>query len=86
MPDFIGNIQVPEIVPSGVFPLVPDYPHGRVHAPEAVVHQFGSGNAKITQRFLFGTGARRFTIRKSWLRDNDRIALRDFWEIGRAHV
>ena len=80
MPDYIGNIAVPEIAPSGVLPLAPDYPHGRAQVREVVVHQFGSGNAKIEQRFLLGTGAKRFTIRKAWLRDADRIALRNFWE------
>ncbi|MBM4035880.1 MAG: hypothetical protein FJ291_29425, partial [Planctomycetes bacterium] len=80
MPDYIGNITVPEIALSGVFPIVPDYPHGRAQAPEVVVHQFGSGNAKIEQRFLLGTGAKRFTVRKAWLRDSDRVALRNFWE------
>jgi hypothetical protein len=59
---------------------VPDYPHGRAQAHEVAIHQFGSGNAKIEQRYLLGTGARRFTIRRSWLRDADRIALRNFWE------
>ena len=45
MPDYIGNIQVPEIAPSGVFPIVSDYPHGRAWRPEVAIHQFGSGNA-----------------------------------------
>jgi len=80
MPDFIGNIQVPEITPSGTLPLVPDFPHGRAHRPEVIVHQFGSANAKIEQRFLLGNGAKRFTVRKAFLRETDRIALRDFWE------
>jgi len=80
MPDLIGNIPVPEIAPSGVFPIVPDYPHGRAWRPDVVVHQFGSGNAKIEQRFLLGTGAKRFTVRRAWLRDADRIALRNFFE------
>ena len=30
MPDQIGNITVPDIVASGTFPIVPDYPFGRV--------------------------------------------------------
>lgn len=81
MPDYIGNIAVPEIVPSGVFPLTPDYPLDVRRDHEVVVHQFGSGNTKIEQRLLLGTGARRFTIRKQWLRDSDRIALRNFWEL-----
>jgi hypothetical protein len=80
VPDYIGNIQVPEIIPSGVFPLVPDYPHGRAQRSEVIVHQFGSANAKIEQRFLLGTGAKRFAVRRANLRDSDRIALRDFWE------
>ncbi len=80
MPDYIGNIAVPEIVPSGTFPILPDYPHGRAQLPEVVIHQFGSGNAKIEQRFLLGTGAVRFTVRRAWLRESERIALRNFWE------
>jgi hypothetical protein len=80
LPDYIGNIAVPEIVPTGVFPLGPDFPHGHSRVREVAIHQFGSGNAKIEQRFLLGTGARRFTIRKNWLCDADRIALRNFWE------
>ena len=80
MPDYIGNIAVPEIVPSGVFPLTPDYPLEVRRDHEVVVHQFGSGNAKVEQRILLGTGARRFTIRKQWMRDAERIALRNFWE------
>lgn len=65
MPDYLGNIEVPEIMPSGVFPIVSDYPHGRAHKPDVVVHRFGSGNAKIEQRMLLGTGARRFTVRRA---------------------
>jgi len=80
VPDYTGNIPVPEITPSGVFPIVPDYPHGRAQAPEVAIHQFGSGNAKIEQRFLLGTGAKGFTVRKARLRETDRIAVRDFWE------
>jgi len=80
LPDYIGNIAIPEITPSGVFPLTPDYPIEVRRDHEVVVHQFGSGNAKVEQRFLIGTGARRFTIRKQWLRDAERIALRNFWE------
>ena len=64
MPDKIGNITVPEIVASGTFPIVPEYPYGRASHPDVAIHQFGSGNAKIEQRFLLGTGAQRFTVRQ----------------------
>jgi|GEM_PF-1191933 len=80
MSDYIGNIAVSEIAPSGTFPIVPDYGYGRASAPEVVIHQFGSGNAKIEQRYLLGTGAKRFTVRRAFLRDSDRTALCNFWE------
>jgi len=80
MADFIGNIAVPEVAPSGIFPIIPDYPYGLSYGPQVVEHQFGSGNAKITQRFLLGTGARRFTVRRAWMNDAQRLALRNFWE------
>ena len=80
MSDLIGNITVPEIVASGTFPIVPDYPYGRSSNPDVVIHQFGSGNAKIEQRFLLGDGAKRFTVRRSWMNEPQRIALRNFWE------
>ncbi len=80
MSDQIGNITVPEIAVSGTFPIVADYPFGRSSHPDVAIHQFGSGNAKIEQRFLLGAGAKRFTVRRAFLRDIDRRALRDFWE------
>ena len=80
MSDQIGNITVPDIVASGTFPIVSDYPFGRSSHPDVVIHQFGSGNAKIEQRFLLGNGARQFTVRRSWMNDTQRIALRNFWE------
>ena len=80
MSDLIGNITVPDIVASGTFPIVSDYPFGRSSNPDVVIHQFGSGNAKIEQRFLLGDGAKRFTVRRAWMNDPQRIALRNFWE------
>jgi hypothetical protein len=80
MPDYIGNIEVPQIGVSGTFPIIPDYPYGMSHEFPIAEHQFGSANTKITQRFLLGNGARRFTIYKSQMRESDRIALRNFWE------
>jgi hypothetical protein len=81
MTEYIGNIEIPEIVPSGTFPdIQPDYPLGLVQSPQVVVHRFGSGNAKIEQRFLIGSGVKYFTVRKSQMREPERLALRDFWE------
>ncbi len=80
MSDTLGRVPVPEIVIAGVFPITSDFPHGRAHAPQVVVHRFESANTKIEQRFLLGAGAKRFTVRRSRLREAERIALRDFWE------
>jgi hypothetical protein len=76
MPDYIGSTQVLEIVASGTFPVVSDYPYGRAHRPDVAIHQFGSGNAKIEQRFLLGNGAKRLTVRRQWMNDSQRIAIR----------
>ncbi|MBI3209607.1 MAG: hypothetical protein HYZ37_12005 [Candidatus Solibacter usitatus] len=80
MPDQIGNITIPDAVVAGTFPIVPDYPFGRSRHPEVAIHQFGSGNSKIEQRFLLGSGTQRFTVRRTWMNDDDHRALRDFWE------
>src|SRR4030042_5719872 len=80
MPDNIGDIEVPEIVASGIFPVTSNYGYGRAHRPEVVVHRFGSANTKVEQRFLLGNGAKRFTVRRAEMREADRIALRNFWE------
>lgn len=63
---------------------MPDYPCGHANHPDVAIHQFGSGNAKIEQRFLLGTGAKTFTVRKAWLRDSDRVALRNFREFNKG--
>lgn len=80
MPDYIGNIAVPEIVASGVFPIVPDMGYGRAKEPLVAIHRFGSGNTKIEQRYLIGTGARRFMVRRARMKLADRTALKNFFE------
>ena len=80
MPDTIGNITVPTIAVSGTFPIVADYPWGRTNSLDVAIHQFGAANAKLEQRFLIGGGAREFSVKRQWLRDTDRVALRNFWE------
>jgi hypothetical protein len=83
VPEFIGNIPIPEIAVSGVFPIVPDYGYGRAQELAIAIHQFGSGDARIEQRFCLGAGARRFTVRRAFLGPTDLAALRDFLESAR---
>ena len=81
MPDQIGNITVPEIVASGTFPIVPEYPYGRVEPSGrgdppvrvAATPRSSSGSCWARARGGSPCGA-------TWLNDADRIALRNFWE------
>ncbi|MBN2118516.1 MAG: hypothetical protein JW730_18225 [Anaerolineales bacterium] len=80
MPDYIGNIEIPEIVASSTFPIVPDYGYGHSLEPAVAVHTFGSGDGKVEQRFLLGAGAKRFHVHRAQMNEADRVALRNFWE------
>ena len=76
----IGNITVPTIAASGTFPLVTDYEHGLSLGPAVSIHTFGSGNAKIEQRYYLGSGAKRYSVTFRKLNYADEQSLRDFWE------
>lgn len=76
----IGNITIPEPPTGADFPLVTEYPHEVSQDYRVVVHQFGSSNRKIEQRYLLGTGARIFTVNRSHMNLTERDALRDHWE------
>lgn len=80
MSDTIGRITVPAVTVSGTFPMSPEFGYVSSIARPVVVHQFGSANAKIEQRFYTGTAARRWTFTRRALGETARRALRDFWE------
>ncbi len=81
MPDTIGRITVPSPgTPSSTFPLTTDYPYGRNLRRSVVVHQFGSANAKIEQRFFVGNAAQRFQFKRSALPNLYRAQLRNFFD------
>ena len=80
MSDKIGRIAIPSTTASAVFPLVTDFPHGRAQKRLVISHTFGSGNAKIEQRFYVGSPATRYTFRSARLNSSLRLALRNFWE------
>lgn len=81
MPRYLGPIEIPEVTPSGTFPLTPDYPHGRAHEPIIVRHQMGPASAggKIEQAYYVGPGAKRFTVRVAQLTPTEVQALAAFW-------
>jgi hypothetical protein len=80
MPDLIGNIAVPEIAPGGSFPLIGDYGSSFQIPARIVEHVFGSANAKITQRFYLGDGAKRWRVVRQDLTQTERGLLRTHWE------
>lgn len=82
--EFIGNIEIPEPPSGSDFPLVTDYPHRVERDYRVQVHTFGSSNRKIEQRYLLGTGARRFTFQRAYASITDRNALRDHWEANKG--
>lgn len=84
MPDFIGDIEVPEASNVGTYPLLPDYGSGEAIAPEVRVHQFGSGEEKREQRFYLGTGARRFTLQHSSVTLDELQDLRDLFSAAKG--
>lgn len=79
MPDTIGRIEVPDITPSGTFPVRPLPGSGRALAPEVAIHTFRSGSTRIEQRFLLGTEAQRFRVVAGALGRPEITALRNFW-------
>lgn len=79
MPDYLGRVEIPEVAPSGTFPITPQYGYGYVLDPPISIHRFGTVNAKVEQRFLLGDGAKRFRL-QCQLTETLRQSLRDFWE------
>ncbi|MGD0497537.1 MAG: hypothetical protein ABSC23_03775 [Bryobacteraceae bacterium] len=81
MSDTIGRIPVPDLVSSGLtFPLTGDQNYGFSQDRPVIIHRFGSLDAKQEQRFLAGTGPRKFAFRRQHLSRADRNSLMAFWE------
>jgi hypothetical protein len=81
MSDTVGRITVPDLVDSGLtFPLVSDFGAGVSQERPTVVHQFGSVDAKIEQRFAVGLGPRKFRFQRAGLNLRDRALLAAFWQ------
>jgi hypothetical protein len=79
--DKLGLIDVPNIVPTGTFPVTPDYPFGVAENPSVFVHRFGMAqSARTEQRFYMGNGARTFTVHRNKLTGQERLSFIDFWE------
>lgn len=84
MADFLGTIEVPEIIPTGEFPFISDYPHGRTEEQLVATHRFPLGDGKTEQRFLLGSIARTFSFKRQALCQEDKDALVSFWETNQG--
>lgn len=76
----LGGVTVPSPTISGtLFPLGVDYPFVKAYDPKVAIHQFGSLDAKVEQRFLLGLGSREFQIVRHRLNPTLEASLRNFW-------
>jgi hypothetical protein len=80
VPEYLGNIEVPAIVPIGTFPLELQYGSSVIIPPQIVRHLVDNGEQKVEQRFVLGNGAKQFNVKVEKITYWQRIALRDFWE------
>lgn len=86
MPDSLGTITVPEITPSGTWPLEVRYGAVRQLAPKVVIHTFGSANEKVEQRYLIGNGERSFQLQYPRLPKASIEAALQFWRDRKGAV
>lgn len=79
--DTIGRISVPDITSSGLtFPLVSDFGYGFTQQRPIITHEFGTLDAKVSQRFKVGMGPKKHAFRRQRLSFFDRDRLSQFWE------
>lgn len=64
MSDFIGNIAVPMVSPSGTFPLTVDFGFSSTKAPSTVTHLTAAGDYKREQRYYIGPNPRTYEINR----------------------
>lgn len=80
MPEYIGSVAIPEITTSGVFPLTLDWNSVSIIEPRVVVHQFGTQDAKVEQRYYVGPGQRHFRFSFGSLSHTEKDSLLAFFE------
>lgn len=84
MPEYIGPIEIPSVSASGTFPVTLPWGVVRVLDPLVHVHQFGSGDLKIEQRFYQGPGQRRITVSLGGLTLAERLDINEFFDLRKG--
>ncbi|MCW5983515.1 MAG: hypothetical protein KIT09_35820 [Bryobacteraceae bacterium] len=82
--EYLGPIPIPDVAPSGLWPVPVNYGLVRVLEPQVVAHQFGTGDAKREQRFYLGDGQRRIQLALPDLNTARKKLVTDFWEARRG--
>jgi hypothetical protein len=75
----LGPIQIPDPVVIDPFPLTGDYGGGMDWLPPVAVHLFDQPGLKTEQRFVLGSGARRFRVQRDHLSCDDYERLKAHW-------
>jgi hypothetical protein len=71
MSDFLGPIAIPDPPSIGPFPLIGDYGSGFDYTPPIATHVFDQPGLKTEQRFILGSGQRRFRVSRQKLSCNE---------------
>src|SRR5947209_7527489 len=76
----LGPITVPDPPLIAPFPLNGEYGSGMDWTPNIAVHVFDQPGLKTEQRYVIGSGARRFRVRKDHLSCDEYDNLKAHWE------
>jgi hypothetical protein len=79
MGDMLGPVPVPDPPLISQFPLTGDYGTGADLTPPIAIHVFDQPGLRTEQRYMLGSGARRFRIQKDHLACGDYDALKTHW-------
>ena len=76
----LGTVTVPSVAVGTIaFPIQSDPGSGYAVNPKVQVHRFGSGSARVEQRFLVGNGTVNFSVVRAKMPETERRALDAFF-------
>jgi hypothetical protein len=78
--DSLGSIPIPPAPVIGAFPLTGDYGSGVDFETQVATHVFDAPGLMTEQRYLVGSGVRRFRFHRDHLACNDYNALKSHWQ------
>jgi hypothetical protein len=79
MADSLGPVPIPDPPVIGAFPFSGEYGTGYDFQPPIATHTFDQPGLKTEQRYLLGSGARRFRVTRDRLACQEYDALKSHW-------